>query len=856
MLSLVFTLITVFVYAGNAQTQLTAGQELTNQVAGSWYYHVSEDAPLPGILHFNVYNNTAGSYTVCGSDCANDISSCSFSCSGPGSCTIEFAACGYLRGHDYYFFVTTTNASTSFSVQLTEAAQTVTALTSTPIAWNSSASGDTYSVFSFEVSDTDALNYVKISLADGSSVSSAGVAGSGSIYRPGDNKFGEYSVCARTQTTFFSYQSLLGLLSPYCPYEGGKYYVIFPNSFFNGYDLQISFQTYNTEATAIPIGSSSYTVSASQTNQFQFFYYDQGNSAITTITYATGETSISSRIITNPLGSFDTESKRIYPIRSGCPVTQTSLSQGGGDEVFRSYPCSPSQGRVFFGFFPRSLPYTITIDRDDNTDPSTEYNTTSIGTVTQLDHTTGTQKMEHYWKIRDGLDLARGDDYFEIFYDNTNNTVSAQVFISHDAPSGVASCMSTQDYVLVCPANSTCNFGVPACIVLGKGAFYFTVVFANTPPTNAPGSFEITISGTTRIARDSSNTFNFPGREIQAYSYSPSRQIVDIITIDRDSGNSIAIYGKLAAAVGKDTCTQAQFADITCGSFPCSYPIFCNQNNVGDLGIVGLDQTATRVNYTITAASYDENSLYGRKMVVDQSLTFTVLPGNTMYVYFQTQGHEGFKITVDKTTRTSATYTLFRNDDCTDQERFASTSSQKDEYVFTNKPAMDSNGEYYFTVSPNSFVENNTFTLLLQTGDKNKIQFCNAINSANVTFCSAYISNGNGYPMDNSEAEALDLHARIIYSHYAFHDASAQCMSDVKDFICSELFQACSDNGATDNTCDKSCHDALSNCPSDEACLYETCVTYLPCVLLYPSSSTNVIYSLGLMLMIALLQFI
>jgi hypothetical protein len=60
-----------------------------------------------------------------------------------------------------------------------------------------------------------------------------------------------------------------------CPYESGTYYVVLPNSGYKNFDLQISFQTYNTEATAIPIGSSSYTISASQTNQFQFFYYDQ-----------------------------------------------------------------------------------------------------------------------------------------------------------------------------------------------------------------------------------------------------------------------------------------------------------------------------------------------------------------------------------------------------------------------------------------------------------------------------------------------------------------------------------------------------------------------------------------------------
>jgi len=265
--------------------------------------------------------------------------------------------------------------------------------------------------------------------------------------------------------------------------------------------------------------------------------------------------------------------------------------------------------------------------------------------------------------------------------------------------------------------------------------------------------------------------------------------------------------------------------------------------------------TQARVNYTLTTASYDDNSLYGRKMVADQSLTFTVLPGNTMYVYFKTQGKEGFKITADKTDRTSATYTLFRNDDCTDQSFNANQNSESNEYIFTNKPNMDSNGEYYFTVRPNSNSENNTFTLLLQTGDKNKIQFCRVINS-NVTFCDAYISNGNGYALSDSEALEVDRHASIIYSHYAFHDASDQCKSDVKDYICSELFQPCSDNGATDNTCDKTCRDALSNCPSDEACLYQTCVTYSPCVLVHYSSSTNVIYSLGMMLMIALLQFI
>jgi hypothetical protein len=81
-------------------------------------------------------------------------------------------------------------------------------------------------------------------------------------------------------------------------------------------------------------------------------------------------------------------------------------------------------------------------------DTSTEYNTTSVDTLTQLDHTTGTQKREHYWKIRDGVDLARGDDYFQIFYNNTNNTEDVTLFITHDAPSESSSCMSTQNYQL------------------------------------------------------------------------------------------------------------------------------------------------------------------------------------------------------------------------------------------------------------------------------------------------------------------------------------------------------------------------------------------------------------------------
>jgi len=231
--------------------------------------------------------------------------------------------------------------------------------------------------------------------------------------------------------------AVFSFLTRSCEYESGWYYAILDNS---AWDLgstaawDLSVRSYNGEAKEITLGTNNpTTITAGQTDPFAFFYYDQEELAGNTVTFSSTSTDSAGVFsLTYPYGGGQREYALSDQFICGSSESpQFILSVGSiydnNDAERESFACSPYRGRFFFAVLPSEVPYSFQVVRFQDEAPSSDYNTANMGDLTNLVHSSGSNKVAHYWKLESN---GRVDDdgAFNIYYDNTNSSSSAYVF--------------------------------------------------------------------------------------------------------------------------------------------------------------------------------------------------------------------------------------------------------------------------------------------------------------------------------------------------------------------------------------------------------------------------------------------